>query len=200
MTKLLATIAIIIFCTYSLTLKAQNHGESPEGSISLATNPAYFVLGGYHFKPSYHFPKKWSVGATWQGGFELPSFARDQFFNSNNDGVTVDWVYAIGAEVKYRFSDAAFDKGFYAAFNLGYESWEVKQGEAEDNFDNWFSSIDFGYNWYPFKKEQFHVGLSYTLIFILNNTEDRNVGDAVYNINTIVRPSFIPTILIGWRF
>ncbi|MEL6538358.1 MAG: MBL fold metallo-hydrolase [Bacteroidota bacterium] len=64
------------------TIAAQR--GNPAGTASIIANPAYFVLGGYHVKPSWHFPQRWSVGATLQGGFSLPDFARDQFFEIIN--------------------------------------------------------------------------------------------------------------------
>lgn len=200
MNKYWSILLLISSICLSWSATAQDSETTEKGSVTLVTNPAYFVLGGYHIKPSYHFPKKWSLGLTIQGGFELPEFARDQFFDFSGDDITVDWTYAIGAELKYRFSKASFDKGLYTAFNLGYEGWDVKNASQEESFDNWFASIDLGYNWYPFKKERFHVGVNYTLIFILNNTEDRTLGETTYNIDSIVPPSLIPSILVGWRF
>lgn len=184
-------------------LHSQLHSQSGAGlskaSISLTANPAYFVLGGYHIKSSYHFPKRWSIGLTIQGGFELPEIARDQFFNVTNEAIAVEWAYAIGAELKYRFSDASFDKGLVSVIGLGYEGWKVYLQDT-DEFENWFLGIDLGYNWYPFGKQRFHVGVNYSLIFILNNTDARSVGGNSYNLKRIVLPNYIPSILIGWRF
>ena len=178
---------------------AQSDDPYPHGSFSLVTNPAFFALGGFHLKPSYHFPKKWSVGATFQGGFELPEFAQEQFFEFADDQLSIDWTFAIGLELKYRFSDATFDKGLYAALNLGYEGWEADRNDS-DTFQNWFTSLDLGYNWYPFNRARFHVGLAYTLIYILNNTDERQVGETEYRLKSLVPPSYIPSILVGWRF
>lgn len=193
------SLAIALLILSNTQSTAQNSGTAREGSFSLVTNLPYFILGGYHLKPSYHFPKQWSIGVTAQGGFELPEFARDQFFKTSNEDITVDWKYAIGAELKYRFSEAAFDKGFYAAFNIGFEGWEVKNVETRE-FDNWFASVDLGYNWYPFKKKRFHVGLAYALIFILNITNEQLLDGATYNIRSVVPPTLTPTLLLGWRF
>ncbi|MEL6562119.1 MAG: hypothetical protein AAFQ94_28295 [Bacteroidota bacterium] len=197
MIKYLLTALLI---TTVLIANAQSIDDSEKGSVSVVVNPSFFVLGGYHFKPSYHFPKRWSVGATLQGGFELPDFARDQFFNTSAGEVIVDWTYAIGLELKYRFSDAPYDKGFFTAFNLGYEGWDVSSGQEIDQFENWFASLDAGYNWYFLKDDRLNLGVHYTLIFILNNTDNRTVDEVTYNIRSVVPPSVLPSILVGWRF
>ena len=194
-------LSLLLLC-YGLmgALIAQDTVADPKGSFSLTTNPPYFLFGGYYVKPAYHFPKRWSVGLTAQGGFEIPDFSRNQFFDFTGEDIAVNWNYAIGAELKYRFTDAVYDKGFYTAFNLGYEGWDVSVTDT-DTFDNWFASIDLGYTWYPFRRQRFHVGLNYTLIFILNNTEKRTVNETTYNINRVVPPSLLPgAILVGWRF
>ncbi|MEO0471227.1 MAG: hypothetical protein AAF206_16480 [Bacteroidota bacterium] len=193
----IALLACLMFIP--MELSAQEKALPLGGRVTLGSNPVYWVLGGYHIKPSYHFPQKWSVGLTLQGGFILPDFARDQFFSHKNDSITVDWRYAIGIELKYRFTKASFDKGLYTAINLGYEGWTV---EAEENeaFDNWFSSLDVGYNWYPFAKKRLHFGAQYTLIVILNNTNEQRAGDSPFNIRRLVPPSLAPSLFIGWRF
>ena len=193
---------LLFLCTLlglGLQLKAQE-ANIEAGNITVVTNPAYFFLGGYHLKPSWHFPKRWSIGATLQGGFTLPDFARDQFFEVSDDGTDINWDYAIGLELKYRFTDAPYDKGFYTAFNLGYEGWEAELEGQSDRFQNWFTSIDVGYNWYPFERERVHLGLAYTLIFLLNNTDERPLGDTSYRLRSVVPPSAVPSIFVGWRF
>ena len=193
---------------FSLLLCNSTQGQSNEttastnstnGIISITTNPTYFVLGGYHITPWYHFPKKWSIGSTLQGGFDLPTFARDQFFESTTDNFTIDWRYAVSVDLKYRFTDAAFDKGFYTTISLGYEGWTI-EADGENTFDNWFTSINVGYNWFPFARERFHLGAHYSLIFLLNNTNERQIGDNTYRLRSIVPPSYAPSIFLGWRF
>ncbi len=195
--------AIIVFWVSTLAMPqiwAQGQPESDKGSFSVTINPVFYLLGGYSVKGFYHLPKKWSFGLAAEAGFELPDIARDQFFDNNED-ITVDWDYLVGLDVRYRFTDSNVDRGFYALGTVGYEGWTITEDAGqEDSFDNWYASVGLGYNWYPFKKPNFHVGASYNLIFILNNTEERTVGDSRYNINSVVPPSFLPTFLLGWRF
>ena len=179
---------------------AQQRDVQAEGSASLVTNPAYFILGGYHIKPSWHFPQNWSVGITAQGGFELPGFARDQFFEISSDAIDVDWDYAVGVALKYRFSAAPYDKGLYTSASLGYEAWTILATETQSTFENWFASIDLGYNWYPLRKQRLHLGLAYTLIFILNNTDEQSIASEQYRLRSLVPPTFAPSIFLGWRF
>ncbi|MEM6841677.1 MAG: hypothetical protein AAF632_05595 [Bacteroidota bacterium] len=189
----------IILSIATRSLQAQEN-EEPNASFTITANPSFFVLGGYSVKGLYHLPQRWSFGVALEANFELPDFARDQFFENNGD-ITVDWDYLVGVEARYRFTDSNVDKGFYVLGTLGYEGWTISdQMEAEDTFDNWYSSIGVGYNWYPFKKPKFHVGASYNVVFILNNTNDRTVGQSEFNIRPVVPPSFAPTIYLGWRF
>lgn len=195
--------AVIILCISTLMvpqLWAQGQPETERGSFSVTVNPVFYLLGGYSVKGFYHLPKKWSFGLAAEANFELPDIARDQFFDNNGD-ITVDWDYLVGVDVRYRFTDSHVDRGFYVLGTVGYEGWTINDDTGqEDSFDNWYSSIGVGYNWYPFKKPRFHVGASYNVIFILNNTEERVVGDSRYSINGLVPPSFLPTFLLGWRF
>lgn len=200
----LALLFIALLCT---CVRAQTEvprsatTDVPPGKISVAVNPVYFGLGGYYVNPFYHFPKRWSVGSTLQGGFELPEFARDQFFTVSNEDITVDWSYAVSVEARYRFSQATYDKGFFAVGAMGFEAWKVNSEGAADEFDNWFTSVGVGYNWFPTKNNRLHLGLQYSLIFILNNTDERGVGDEVYNIETLIPPGLLPSaFVIGWRF
>ncbi|MEL7159974.1 MAG: hypothetical protein AAFN92_04390 [Bacteroidota bacterium] len=171
----------------------------PPGRVSVAVNPSYFVLGGYYVNPVYHFPQRWSVGATFQGGFELPDFARDQFFEVPDGDVTVDWTYAVGLDVRYRFSQGAYDKGFFVAAALGYEGWEIRGAETA-TLENWFLSFGAGYNWFPTRNDRLHLGLQYNFIFLLNNTDERNLDDGVFNLRPVVPPGWAPLIIVGWRF
>ncbi|MEL7005523.1 MAG: outer membrane beta-barrel protein [Bacteroidota bacterium] len=176
--------------------------ENDKASFGVSLNPAYFILGGYSVRGIYHLPKKWSLGLSVEAGFELPDDFRDIFFN-DNQAIDVHWDYLIGAEFRYRFNDNPFDEGFYAFGTLGIEGWtvtEINTG-SEESFDNWYSGIGFGYNWYPFKKKNFNVGVNYNVIFILNNTDDQMTGDTVFSIDSFIPPSLVPsTLTIGWRF
>ena len=49
-------------------------------------------------------PRKWSFGVAIEAGFELPDFARDQFFELENE-IAVDWDFLVGIEGRYRFTD-----------------------------------------------------------------------------------------------
>ena len=123
---------------------------------------------------------------------------RDQFFENNED-TTVDWGFLVGVEARYRFTDSAIDKGLFLQGTFGFEGWTItNDDQAQDDFDNWYTSLGVGYNWYPFKKPHFHLGASYNVVFILNNTDERSVGDSNYNIRPVVPPSLIPTIFLGF--
>lgn len=201
--KKLKTVLVVFVLLNSTTIFAQQANSNDDRpSFGVNVNPAYFALGGYSVRGIYHLPKKWSFGLNIEGGFELPDDFRDSFFNDNS-AIDVDWDYAIGLEARYRFSDAAYDKGFYAFGTLGYEGWTVNEigTSVDESFDNWFSSVGVGFNWYPFKKKNFNVGLSYNVIFILNNTDDQTVGNTTFNIESVIPPSLVPSnIHIGWRF
>ena len=198
--KIFLVVFVLLSSTTIFAQQTSSNDDRP--SFGVNVNPAYFVLGGYSVRGIYHLPKKWSFGLNVEGGFELPDDFRDSFFN-DNEAVDVDWDYAVGLEARYRFSDASFDKGFYAFGTLGYEGWTVNEisSDAEVSFDNWFSSVGVGFNWYPFKKKNFNLGLSYNVIFILNNTDDQTVGNTTFNIESVIPPSLVPSnIHIGWRF
>lgn len=190
----------LLFCLLAFLCSLGIYAQNTTGSWTITTNPSYFVLGGYSLKGFHHFPKKWSVGLQVEGGFELPDFARDQFFDINDEG-TVDWTFAVGTEVRYRFTKSDIDKGFYLFGTLGYEGWKVLGvTNSTDEFTNWYSSLGLGYNWYPFKNQRLQIGAAYNLIFILNNTATRPIGEKSYQINNIVPPSFAPNLSVGWRF
>lgn len=179
---------------------AQESDLTKKGSFSVTANPSFYILGGYSVKGFYHLPQKWSVGLAVEANFELPDFARDQFFQNNGD-ITVNWDYLFGLEGRYRFTDSHIDKGFYVLGTWGYEGWTIRDNDGnEDEFENWYGSIGLGYNWYFLKKPHFHVGASYNVVFILSNTAERTLGQAEYNIRPVVPPSFAPTIYLGWRF
>ena len=174
--------------------------ETERASFAVTANPSYYFLGGYSVKANYILPKKWSFAVAAEANFELPDFARDQFFDNDED-ITVDWDYLIGIEARYRFTDSHIDKGLFLLGTFGYEGWTITNDAGlEDEFDNWYASLGIGYNWYPFKKPNFHLGASYNVVFILNNTDDRSLGESTYNIRRVVPPSVIPTVFIGWRF
>ncbi len=193
-------VLIIIFFLSSFVASAQDSDVENISPISVTVNPSFFVLGGYSVKGFYHLPKRWSFGVAAEAGFELPDFARDQFFDNAED-LTIHWDYLLGVEARYRFHDAQLDKGFYIQGTLGIEGWTATDvNGSEDQFDNWYSSLGVGYNWYPFKKPKFHLGASYNVVFILNNTDTRTAGTQEYSINSVVPPNFAPTIYLGWRF
>jgi hypothetical protein len=192
-----------------MQLSAQQKLDSTKGFFSVGINPTYPILGGYGAKVFYNFPKKWSVGLASEGSFQLPKFAAEQFFK-NSKNITVDWNYALGLEVRYRFRKKDNDiKGFYLMGTLGYEEWTITKAESaaaapntkqKDDFTNWYSSLGGGYNLFPFKKAGFWVGVQYNVIFIMNNTNDRTVNGVTYNIRPVVPPSLAPNLYIGWRF
>ena len=196
-------ISLVIALFSAVTSFAQNTDQSQtKSSLGVNVNPAYFVLGGYSLRGIYHMPKRWSFSVNIEGGLELPDDFRDAFFE-DNEAVDVDWDYAIGLEARYRLNKNPFDDGFYVFGTIGFEGWTVNEIGSEQNrsFDNWFASAGIGYNWYPFEKKNFNLGLSYNIIFILNNTENQTVGNTVYAIDSVVPPSIIPSnIHIGWRF
>ncbi|MEO1253316.1 MAG: hypothetical protein AAFY41_00335 [Bacteroidota bacterium] len=191
---------LILLVTMSTFMSNAQQDETDISSYSITVNPAFFALGGYSVKGFYHLPKNWSVGVAFEAGFELPDFARDQFFNSAEE-LTVDWDFLIGTEVRYRFYDGELDKGWYILGTAGFEGWTILDDNGNDDpFENWYASLGLGCNWYPFKKPNLHLGASYNVVFILNNTNKRIIGANEYNINTVVPPSFAPTIHLGWRF
>lgn len=200
--KIILIIALLFGCDSLWSQNKQKTDINEKGSFGLNINPAYYVLGGYSVRGIYHSQKKWSFGLNIEGGFELPDDFRDAFFN-DNQAIDVDWDYLVGLETRYRFDNENYDKGFYASASIGFEGWTVNETDtnAAQSFDNWFSSLGIGYNWYPFKTKNFNVGLSYNIIFILNNTDDQTVGNTTFSIEGVIPPSFIPSnIHIGWRF
>jgi hypothetical protein len=190
-------------------LSAQNMGDTTKGFFSAGINPTYPLFGGYGAKLFYNFPKKWSVGLASKGSFKLPKFASKQFFK-NGENITVDWDYAVGLEARYRFRKKDNDiKGFYLLGTIGYEGWTISKAEnaavvpntqQQEKFTTWYSSLGAGYNLFPFKKRGFWVGAQYNVIFILNNTNNRNVNGIIYNIKPVVPPALTPNLYIGWRF
>lgn len=194
-------IILITFILFSVHLSyAQEAERTDKSHYSVTINPAFYALGGYSVKAYLHQPKRWSFGIAAEAGFELPEFARDQFFE-NNDDINVDWDFLWGLEARYRLNDKAYDEGLYLLGSFGFEGWTVNnEAGTEDEFDNWYASLGIGYLWYPFKKKNFHLGASYNVVFILNNTEERTVGSSAYNIRSVVPPSLAPNLIIGWRF
>jgi hypothetical protein len=190
-------------------LSAQQNADAAKGFFSAGINPTYPFFGGYGAKVFYNFPEKWSVGLASEGSFQLPTFASEQFFK-NGKNIAVNWDYAVGLEARYRLRKKDNDiKGFYLLGTLGYEGWTVSKAEKaavvanakqQEKFTTWYSSLGGGYNWFPFKKAGFWVGAQYNVIFILNNTNDRNVNGVTYNIKSVVPPALTPNLYIGWRF
>ncbi len=206
MTRL--TLFAILFAIANSSYAQQNKGKS-KGFFSAGINPLYPFFRGYGVKAFYNFPSKWSVGILGEGNFKLPNLAAKQFFKSG-EHINVDWDYSFGMEARYRFRKKDNNiKGFYTLGTLGYEGWSItKQKDQtvvtntlqEEKFSNWFSSLGFGFNTFPFKKSGFWIGAQYNIIFILNNTKQRNVNGINYNIRSIVPPSFMPNLYIGWQF
>jgi hypothetical protein len=202
-------IAFLLFILFVGKVSAQQKTDSTKGFVSAGINPAYPLFGGYGAKVFYNFPKKWSIGLAAEGSFELPEFAAEQFFKNGRD-ITIDWGNAIGVEARYRFRKKDNDmKGFYLMGSLGYEGWTITKSEnatvvpntkQEEKFTNWYSSFGGGYNLFPFKKSGFWVGVQYNVIFIMNNTNDRNINGVTYHIRPVVAPSLAPNLYIGWRF
>jgi hypothetical protein len=190
-------------------VSAQEKTDFTKGFLSAGINPAYPLFGGYGAKVFYNFPEKWSVGLASEGSFELPEFAAKQFFKNGKD-ITVNWDYAVGLEARYRFRKKDNDiKGFYVFGTVGYEGWKISKSEdtavvpdskQQEKFTTWYSSLGGGYNLFPFKKAGFWVGVQYNVIFILNNTNERNINGITYNIKSVVPPALAPNIYVGWRF
>ena len=184
--------------------QADDTASGNRPAITLRTNVPYYFVGGYHLEGTVHFPGHWSVGLTVQGISELPEFGRDQFFEVSDGDITIEWPYAVGAEVMYRFRENTFDGGFYAAGSLGYEGWRALRNggsDAEQNFANAFFAVDFGYTWYPFPKRRFLVAAEYSTVLLLNNTDRQALGDEAFELRRIAWPGLLPSaILLGWRF
>jgi len=198
---ILGMLACILLINTNVNAQVKTDTDD-KGSFGISSNAAYFFLGGYSVRGIYHLPKKWSFGLSFEAGFELPDNFRDIFFE-DNQAIDVHWDYLIGTEFRYRFNDNPFDEEFYAFGTLGFEGWTVTEISTgrERSFDNWYGGIGVGYNWYPFKKKNFNVGVNYNVIFILNNTDDQTAGDTVFSIDNFIPPSFVPsTFTIGWRF
>ena len=197
--------SILLVTLMSGTLLAQEQKEKQEkGAFKLETNLSFWAVGGPNLNVFYVAPKRFSFGVQYVAGFEMPGIARDLFFE-NSDDLTVDWDFGLGLEARYRFNDSNLNKGFYMLSGVGYEGWTVNVTDdrsiPKDDFTNLFWTLGLGYNWYPFESKNFHIGASYNLIVILNNTDDRNIGDVTYNINSVVPPSFFPTTFYAaWRF
>ncbi len=209
--KRFAFLSLLILSV--VPLSAQQESKAPfirdQGYFSVGINPIYPFLSGYGIKAYYNFPQHWTIGLSSEGAFDLPDFAVNQFFE-NGDQINVHWDYAVGVETWYRFRKKDNDiRGFYVSASLGYEGWNVRpqagtgpapEGNANDQFQNWFTSVGLGYNLVPFRKAGLWVGFSYNLIFLLNNTGDRTVGEITYNLRPAVPPSWAPNIYLGWRF
>lgn len=200
--------AVLLLLGSSAALAANGQAfVRDKGYVSVTAHPVYPFLGGYGGKVFYNLPQHWSVGLQAEGGFELPAFAERSFF-TNSDAITVQWDYAVGTEVRYRFASRDNDiRGFYALATAGYEGWTVRPTQeqqpatpTDDSFTNWFASVGVGYNWFPFRKSGFFAGAAYNWIFLLNNTQDRTVGGQVYRLRSSVPPSLVPILHVGWRF
>ncbi|MEO1049268.1 MAG: hypothetical protein AAFX87_01490 [Bacteroidota bacterium] len=197
----LFVLIIALISTWQASF-AQTDGEVRYSRFKVELNPAYYALGGYSIRGFYVAPKQWSYSLQFEAGFDIPDFARDAFFD-DNEAIDVRWDFLVAFETRYRFNKENYDKGFYAQASIGYEGWTVEpvNGTGEDEFTNWFSSVGIGYTWYPFKKKRFHLGGTYNVIFILNNTDTRTVNEVEYNIQRVIPPSALPTsIYVGWRF
>jgi hypothetical protein len=202
-------IAFFISFMIVAQVSAQQKSDAAKGFFSAGINPVYPLFGGYGAKVFYNFPKRWSIGLASEGSFTLPEFAVKQFFK-NSQNIVVDWNYAVGVETRYRFRKKDNDiKGFYLLGTLGYEGWTVNKAEnttsipniiQEEKFSNWYSSLGGGYNLFPFKKAGFWIAVQYNVIFIMNNTQNRNVNGVNYNIRPVVPPSIAPNLYLGWRF
>jgi hypothetical protein len=188
---------------------AQQKSGSTKGFISAGINPTYPFLGGYGAKVFYNFPQKWSIGLASEGNFLLPESAAKQFFK-NDKNIAIRWDYAVGIEARYRLQKNDNDiKGLYLLTTFGYEGWTIAREKnaipipntkQEDKFTNWYSSLGAGYNLFPFKKDGFWVGIQYNVIFIMSNTNERSVNSFTYNIRSVVPPTIVPNLYIGWRF
>jgi hypothetical protein len=202
-------IACFIFVLAFSKVNAQYKADSTRGFISAGINPSYLLFGGYGAKVFYNFPKKWSIGLALEGSFKLPEFAATQLF-TNGKSITVDWDYAVGLESRYHFNKKDNDiKGFYILGTIGYEGWTITKAKnaavipntnQEEKFTNWYSSIGSGYNLFPFKKAGFWIGAQYNVIFIMNNTNSRNINGVATNIRPVVAPTLAPNLYVGWRF
>ncbi len=204
MKQLFYFIIIVAFIPGIVQAQEQSSQELEKGTFKVESNLAFWAVGGPNISGFYVTPKRFTFGVQFVAGFEMPDIARDLFFE-NSDDLTVDWDFGLGLEARYRFNDSYLNKGFYLLSGIGYEGWSVNVTDDSniptDDFTNWFWTLGVGYNWYPFEKKNFHIGGSYNLIFILNNTDDRNIGDITYNINGSVPPSFFPTTFyVAWRF
>lgn len=178
-----------------------------DAGFLVAVNPAYIVLGGGALRTGYDFADGWSAYLNFQGLFDLPDFASEQFFRGG-EGIDVYWDYAVGLEGFYRFARERRSTP-YLKGGIGYEAWTITaSGEAapvgEDEFGNAFANLGVGYRWYPLERAGLFVGGSYDVIFLLNNTDDRRLGagDAAveYGLREVVPPSFAPWLELGWRF
>jgi hypothetical protein len=201
----------IIFTISKLSAQntVANESLDEKGFLSVGINPTYPIFGGYGVKIFYNFPKQFSIGLASESVKNLPENTEKQFFNNSKD-IKVNWDYSIGLEARYHFKKQNNNiKGLYTFATLGYEQWTIKKDDdkavvpnsiQEDNLDNWYSSLGLGYNYFPIKDCKLWVGAAYNIIFILNNTQDKTINNATYNIKTIVPPSFIPNLYVGWRF
>ena len=178
-------------------------GSAAKPSFSLRSNLPFFFVGGYHVEGSIHLPGHWTFGLTLQGILELPDVGRDQFFEVSNDAITIEWPYAVGAEVMYRFREGAFDRGFFVAGSLGYEGWRAVRNEdfdLERSFGTGFAALDVGYTWYPFRARHFLITAEYSTVLLLNDTDRQALGDESFELRRVAWPRPIPNLLFGWRF
>jgi hypothetical protein len=183
--------------------------KKDKGYFSVGINPTYPILAGYGVKVFYNLPMHFSFGIISERVFNLPKNAQKQFFK-NTVAIKVNWDYSIGVEARYRFNKKDNDiKGLYAFTTLGYEQWTINKATnvpiipntiQKDMIDNWFTSTGVGYNYFPIKNTGLWLGAAYNIIFLLNNTQNKSINNSTYNLRTIVPPSLLPNLYIGWRF
>ncbi|WP_205127823.1 hypothetical protein [Okeania hirsuta] len=106
------------------SIHSQDSRNPSTGSFSTTVNPSFFILGGYSIKGFYHLPKKWTFGIAAEASFELPEFARNQFFDNEND-INVNWDYLVGIEARFRFTIALLIKACICKVHLATKAGQL---------------------------------------------------------------------------
>ncbi|MDX2061857.1 MAG: hypothetical protein SFY70_02230 [Bacteroidia bacterium] len=192
-----------ILCVLALPhLRAQTPQPATDGFVSVGINPVYPFLGGYGVRGQYNLPGHWSVGLSAEGGFDLPEFAEEGFFE-NAGAISVEWDYALGLEATYRFTAGTSDlSGFFAGVAIGFEQWTVTPDPtaaelSDSRFDNWFASLSAGYTWYPTRTSRLWLQGAYSGIWLVSGTQARAVGSTAFRLRSFAAS---PSITVGWQF
>ncbi len=165
--------------------------------ISVETDPATFVFGGYalHLRIQPKNSDHLLLGAGIYA-MDMPSFLTDLNADNRDAGwdVRIDRGYGLFAEYHFR----EVNKGFLAGTQLGIQEFKL-ENEMEEGSASWTNSLLMLYGGYSFKPFGFDLylkpwaGLGYVSVL----SGDSVIGDREYNVAPI---TMFATLHIGYTF